>query len=111
MMEISSKNSSSYPQQRIPIWKAVTLSILLTGLTLVGIASVSESFENDSHSTTKFFLEAPVSYNRRRLRSTKNKIRHRRTSDETGQIQPFTLKDHRTDSQHLQEILYFLNHL
>jgi hypothetical protein len=114
MMEISSRQYSiTYHQHRIPIWIVASISILLTGLTVVGIIVVSDNneYKLHAHSTPKFIMEDPVLHTRRHLRITKNKVRRRRTSHETDQLQQFIVENHRQDSQHLQEILYFLNHL
>ena len=88
--------------------------MLLTGLTILAIMSVSSNNDNELHlySTTEFIMKDPVSHNRRRLQTTKNKLRRRRISEDADHMRPFILKDHhRSDTQHLQEILYFLNHL
>ena len=112
-MEMSNRTNSTYPPKLISIWIVVSLSILFTGVTVLGVIVISDNNENklDAYSATKFIKEDPVLHNRRRLRSTKNKVRRRRISEKDDQMQPFVLKDHRSDSQHLQEILYFLNHL
>ena len=112
MKELLSRNSGSNSQQQTPIWIFLSLSILFTGLTIVGIVCVSSNErELNLYSTTEFIMQVPVSHNGRRLRSSKSKLRRRHKSDESDHIRPFILKDHRTDTQHLQEILYFLNHL
>lgn len=113
MKEASIRNNSSNSQQQVPIWIFLSLSILFTGLTSLAIMSVSSSSEHDFnlYSTTEFIVKESVTHNRRRLRSNKNKLRRRRIPGETNHMRPFILKDHRTDAQHLQEILYFLNHL
>lgn len=112
-MEISRNHNISYHQQRIPIWIVASLSILFTGLTVVGIIVFSDNYEYKLHasSTPKFIMADPVLHTRRHLRITKNEVRRRRISHETDQLQQFIVENHRPDSQHLQEILYFLNHL
>lgn len=113
MMEQSSRNNGGYHKQKIPLWVFVSLSMLFTGLTVVGIMADAETYERklDAYSSTRFIKETPVKHNRRDHRNNKNKLRRRLGSDATDQIQPFALKYHRADTQHLQEILYFLNHL
>ena len=93
------------------MWIFLSMSILFTALTIGGIVAVSTGNDLDVYSTPKFIMEAPLQHTRRRLRSAKNRLRRRRLADESDQMRPFALQDHRTDTKHLQEILYFLNHL
>ena len=113
MKEIICTHSIPHLQRGVPIWIVVSLSILISGLTAFGIMVVSDNYEykHDAYSTLNFIVETPVLHNRRHLRVTKRKESRRRIAVEADQMEIFSLKDHRPDSQHLREILYFLNHV
>ncbi len=93
------------------MWIFLSMSILLTALTVGGIVAVSSGNDLNVYSTPNFIMEAPLHHTRRRLRSAKHRFRRRHLSDESDHMRLFALQDHRADTKHLQEILYFLNHL